>query len=104
MRSIPAAVLTYVSAWTKKLHRSGYLAGMYANLSSGAKHLSEAYASPAYARPDALWLARWDANPALTGWAAVPNTQWSNHQRGEQYRGDHDETYGGVTINIDSDH
>ena len=55
-----AAVLTYVSAWTKELHRLGYLAGMYANLSSGAKHLSEAYASTAYARPDALWIARWD--------------------------------------------
>jgi uncharacterized protein YraI len=99
-----AAVLTYVTAWTKELHRLGYLAGMYANLSSGAKHLSEAYASPAYARPDALWLARWDANPALTGWAGIPNAQWSNHQRGKQYRGDHDETYSGITINIDSDH
>ena len=75
------AVLTYVSAWTKELHRLGYLAGMYANLSSGAKHLSEAYASTAYARPDALWIARWDGSPALTGWAGIPNTQWANHQR-----------------------
>ncbi len=99
-----AAVLTYVSAWTKELHRLGYLAGIYANMSSGARHLSEAYASPAYARPDALWLARWNNDPALTGWPSIPNTQWSNHQRGKQYRGDHDETYGGVTINIDSDH
>jgi uncharacterized protein YraI len=96
-------VLTYVSAWTKELHRLGYLAGMYANLSSGARHLSEAYASTAYARLDALWIARWDGNPALTGWAGIPNTQWANHQRGKQYRGDHDETYGGVRINIDSD-
>ena len=55
-------MLTYVSAWTKELHRLGYLAGMYANLSSGAKHLSEAYVSTAYARPDALWIARWDGN------------------------------------------
>ena len=97
------AVLGYVSAWTKELHRLGYLAGMYANLSSGAKHLSEAYVSPAYARPDALWIARWDGNSTLTGWAGIPNAQWSNHQRGKQYRGDHDETYGGVKINIDSD-
>ena len=29
--------------------------------------------------------------------------QWPNHQRGKQYQGDHDETYGGVKINIDSD-
>jgi uncharacterized protein YraI len=98
------AVLTYVSAWTKELHRLGYLAGMYANMSSGAKHLSEAYASPTYARPDVLWIARWDSGPTLTGWAGIPNPQWSNHQRGKQYRGDHDETYGGVKINIDSDY
>ena len=97
------AVLSYVSAWTKELHRLGYLAGMYANLTSGAKHLSEAYISPAYARPDAIWIARWDANSTLTGWAGIPNAQWPNHQRGKQYRGDHDETYGGVKINIDSD-
>ncbi len=97
------AVLTYVSAWTKELHRLGYLAGMYANLSSGAKHLSEAYVSPAYARPDVLWIARWDGSTALTGWAGIHNAQWSNHQRGKQYRGDHDETHGGVKINIDSD-
>jgi archaellum component FlaF (FlaF/FlaG flagellin family) len=97
------AVLTYVSAWTEELHRRGYLAGMYANLSSGAKHLSEAYASTAYARPDALWIARWDASTALTGWPGIPDSRWSNHQRGKQYRGDHDETYGGVRVNIDSD-
>ena len=96
------AVLTYISAWTKELHRLGYLAGMYANLSSGAKHLSEAYVSPAYARPDALWIARWDGIATLTGWAGIPSAHWSNHQRGKQYRGDHDETYGGVKINIDS--
>jgi uncharacterized protein YraI len=97
------AVLTYVSSWTKELHRQGYLAGMYANLSSGAKHLSDAYASTAYARLDALWIARWDASSALTGWSGIPDSRWSNHQRGKQYRGDHDETYGGDKINIDSD-
>jgi Rv2525c-like, glycoside hydrolase-like domain len=96
------AVLTYVSAWTKELHRLGYLAGMYANLSSGANHLSEAYGSSAYARPDAVWIARWDGRPSLVGWAGIPNAQWANHQRGKQYRGDHDETHGGVKINIDS--
>ena len=99
-----SAVLSYVSAWTKELHRRGYLAGMYANLSSGAKHLSEAYTSTAYARPDALWIARWDSNTTLTGWAGIPDTQWANHQRAKQYRGDHNETYGGVKINIDSNH
>jgi hypothetical protein len=96
------AVLSYVSAWTKELHRLGYLAGMYANLSSGAKHLSEAYVAPAYARPDVLWMARWDSIATLTGWAGIPDPHWSNHQRGKQFRGDHDETFGGIKISIDS--
>ncbi len=50
-----------------------------------------------------MWIARWDSNSALTGWSGIPDSQWSDHQRGKQYRGDHNETYGGVTINIDSD-
>lgn len=98
-----AAVLTYVSAWTIELHRLGYLAGIYANRFSGAKHLSEAYIAPTYARPDVLWMARWDGIATLTDWAGIPNAHWSNHQRGKQFRGDHDETHGGVKINIDSD-
>ena len=47
------AVLTFVSAWTKELHRQGYLSGMYANLSLGATQLSDSYNSSTYARPDA---------------------------------------------------
>ena len=67
-----------------------------------SRHISEAYDSTAYARPDVLWIARWNNNPSLTDWAGIPDTQWANHQRGKQYIGDHDETYGGVKINIDS--
>lgn len=97
------AVLTYLSAWTKELHRQGYVSGVYANLSSGALHLSQAYTSTAYARPDALWIARYDGNSALTGWAGVPDAQWAVHQRAKQYLANRTETYGGVTINIDRD-
>jgi uncharacterized protein YraI len=97
------AVLRYLSSWTAELHRQGYLAGVYANLASGATHLSAAYTSTSYARPDALWVARWDLNPALTGWTGIGNPQWANRQRGKQYQGDHDETWGGVKINIDRD-
>jgi hypothetical protein len=34
----------------------------------------------------------------------VPSGDWSNHQRLHQYQGGHDATYGGVTLNIDSDY
>ncbi len=97
------AVLTFLSAWTLRLHQLGYVSGVYANLASGAPDLSSVYFSASYARPDALWVARYDLNPSLTGWAGIPNTQWPTHQRAKQYRGGHNETYGGVTINIDND-
>lgn len=97
------AVLTYASAWTKELHRLGYVAGVYANLSSGAPDLAGTYTSASYARPDALWTARFDGNSSLSGWAGISNSLWPAAQRAKQYRGGHNETYGGVTINIDSD-
>lgn len=96
------AVLKFVSGFVKELHASGYLAGVYANLSSGAKHLSDAYNSAAFARPDALWVARFDNNPSLFGLAGIPDANWAVHQRARQYRGDHNETIGGVTLNVDS--
>ena len=98
-----ATVLRFLSAWTKEIHRLGYLSGVYAHQNSGAPHLAAAYNSSSYARPDALWIARWDGNSSLTGWPTVPNSFWAVGQRGKQYVGDHNETHGGVTLNIDSD-
>ncbi len=34
----------------------------------------------------------------------MPTAAWSNHQRLRQYLGSHNETYGHVTINVDSDY
>ncbi|KAB1145010.1 DUF1906 domain-containing protein [Streptomyces luteolifulvus] len=97
------AVLTYVSAWTKELHRIGYVSGVYMNLNLGAKQLADVYTSTTYARPDALWIARYDGVDSLKGWAGIADSKWAVHQRAKQYRGSHDETYGGVTLNIDND-
>jgi uncharacterized protein YraI len=97
------AVLAFLSAWTSQIHRLGYVAGVYAQLYSGAADLASVYGSTSYARPDALWVARYDLDPGLTGWAGIPDKDWTQHQRAKQYRGGHDETYGGVTLNIDND-
>lgn len=97
------AVLRFVSGWTKRLHHGSYLSGVYANLSSGVIDLSRAHDSTRYARPDALWIARWDGSRALFGVDSVANRKWRNHQRAKQYRGGHTERHGGVAINIDSD-
>lgn len=101
--SCRTTVLKYLSAWTKGMHKRGYVSAVYAHLNSGAQHLSQTYSSTAYARPDALWIARWDLNDSLSNWPGIPNAQWANGQRAKQYRGDHNETHGGVTLNIDSD-
>lgn len=97
------AVRRYVSAWTQTLQDAGYLAGVYVHQNSGLADLSAVYDSPDYARPDAVWMARWDGDPSLTGWPTAPDHQWADHQRAKQYEGPHNETWGGVTINIDSD-
>lgn len=101
--SCVTAVRRYVSAWTKTLHASGFLAAVYVHQDSGLRDLSAVYSSTTYARPDAVWMARWDGNSILTGWPTAPNTQWANHQRAKQYRGGHNETWAGVTLNIDND-
>lgn len=97
------AVLTYVSAWTRELHRLGYVSGVYMNLNLGARQLADIYTSTAYARPDALWIARYDSVDSLKGWAGIADSKWAVHQRAKQFRGGHDETYGSVTLNIDTD-
>jgi uncharacterized protein YraI len=98
-----AAVLRYLSSWTKELHRRGYISAVYAHQDSGARHLAEVYNSTSYARPDAVWIARWNHSSTLTGWPLISDRYWSVGQRAKQYEGDHNETYGGVTLNIDND-
>ena len=72
------------------------------NRSSGAQELSRAYTWKSVTRPDALWVSG-GKNPSLTGWAGISGSKWAVRQRARQYRGPHRETYGGATINIDSD-
>ena len=98
-----STVLTLLSAWTKELHRLGYVSGVYENLNLGARDLAGVYNSSAYARPDALWIARYDLDPALTGWAGIADNLWAVHQRAKQYKADFTATYGGVKLAIDAD-
>lgn len=97
------AVLTFLSGWTTEVHRLGYVSGIYAQLYSGAADLTGVYGSGSRARPDAIWIARYDLNPSLSGWAGIPDSNWSQRQRAKQYQGGHNEMYGGVTLNIDND-
>ena len=98
-----SAVLTFLSAWTAELHRLGYVSGVYENLNLGARDLAGVYNSAAYARPDALWIARYDRDPALTGWAGIADQLWAVHQRAKQYQADFTVSYGGAQVTIDAD-
>jgi hypothetical protein len=93
-----ATVDTFLTAWSRQLHGRGYRSGVYSSVDSGIRGL----VADTAARPDAIWLARWDG-VATTGDPAVPDALWSGHQRVKQYSGGHTETYAGVTIDVDSD-
>jgi hypothetical protein len=96
------AVLAFLSAWTSELHAHGYASGVYSSGSSGVTDLVNQWGT-GYIEPDQIWDAEWNGQ-ANTNSSYIPSTEWANHQRLHQYQGGHNATYGGVTINIDSDY
>lgn len=96
------AVLAFLSAWTTELHAHGYTSGVYSSASSGITDLVNQYGS-GYTEPDQIWDAEWNGQQS-TNSGYIPSADWANHQRLHQYSGGHNATYGGVTINIDSDY
>ncbi|KQT92190.1 hypothetical protein ASG49_09580 [Marmoricola sp. Leaf446] len=97
------SALWFMDAWTRELHRLGYASGYYSSAASGIRLLDDArvrVGNP-IAMPDQIWIADWDGKADTTSrW--VRTTGWTDHARAKQYRGDHRETWGGVTITIDS--
>ncbi|GAA3337497.1 hypothetical protein GCM10020358_14000 [Amorphoplanes nipponensis] len=72
-------------------------------MGSGVADQVTTYDAVGYARPDYLDFARWDGVATVSD-PAIPAGYWAPHRRMKQYRGGHDETWGGVTINIDNDY
>ena len=97
-----SATLAFLEAWTKKLHALGYVSGVYSSSASGIADLGAQVGSD-YVEPDDLWIANWNGQQNTTD-PVVPGNAWTGHQRIHQYRGGHNETYGGATINIDNDY
>jgi hypothetical protein len=100
--SASSATLNFLAAWTNRLHALGYDSGVYSSSASGIADLASRLGS-SYPQPDDLWIANWNGR-ANTADPYVPANAWSEHQRIHQYRGGHDETWGGVTINIDNNY
>jgi Domain of unknown function (DUF1906) len=92
-------VQAFVAGWVSQLHALGYVAGVYGSAASTIRDLQSL--SPL---PDDVWIANWNGLASVFGDQYVSDTVWANHQRVHQYKGGHKETWGGVTINVDSDY
>jgi len=99
--SCRAAVLSYLSGWTDRLHALGYLSGMYSSGSSGVTDVCGAYNNTAYTRLDHLWIAWWNGVADTDAGQYCDDSYYANHQRLHQYAGDVTETWGGVQMRID---
>lgn len=110
------STLHFLSAWTRTLHKRGYVSGVYGSAARGINALDDARVEqPRHlAMPDQIWVAEWvDAKSYRTPPTANPPSLYSRYFRDDgwlpggrmrQYRGGHDETHGGVTINIDTNY
>jgi hypothetical protein len=97
--SCRAAVKSFINGWTDQLAVApAQVAGVYGSAcNSYLSDLATITRPPAY-----IWAANWDGNTSTSTLSCVSGTYFANHQRLKQYQGDHNETWGGVTINIDS--
>lgn len=92
----------FLKGWTDRIKELGFKSGVYG---SPTNAVGDWLSIPEASRMDAVWLARWDN--VMSVWTynspspVVPESAWGNHQRIKQWQAPHNETWGGVTFNID---
>jgi peptidoglycan hydrolase-like protein with peptidoglycan-binding domain len=98
------SALSFLSGWTRGIHALHYVSGVYSSAGSGIWALDQARVNNPglYQLPDQIWIARWDGE-ANTSTSYIRSDGWRPGGRMKQYIGGHNETWGGVTINIDRD-
>lgn len=102
--SCRTSTMAFQHGWNRRIRALDYVSGLYSSASSGIKMLDVERLRPSAYRwslPDRIWIARWDGQ-ANTSTTYISSTGWQPNNRMKQYRGGHNETWGGVTINIDS--
>lgn len=99
------SALAFLTGWTERVRAHGYVSGVYSSAGSGMKILDNAriQGRTDVILPDRIWIARWDG-VANTSTSYIAEDGWRPGGRMKQYRGGHNETWGGVTINIDSNY
>jgi peptidoglycan hydrolase-like protein with peptidoglycan-binding domain len=96
------SAMWFLSAWTHQLHALGYASGYYSSAASGIKAMDDLRVNrpSGFNLPDQVWIADWNGK-ANTSSSYIRSDGWLPYGRMKQYRGGHNETWGGVTINID---
>lgn len=96
------SALWFLGAWTNALKEASYVSGVYSSAASGIKALDDQRVTPGnpIPMPHQIWIAEWN-NERTVQSDYVRDDGWPG-RRIHQYRGGHEETYGGYTINIDS--
>jgi len=102
-RGCNAAVLSFVSGWTQRLHRLRYRSGVYSSASAAIRALDQArIETPArYNLPDQLWVGWSNGRADVEGEPYLSDEGWMPHRRIHQYVLDTYAAYGGVTLRID---
>jgi hypothetical protein len=101
--SCTQTVQQFVSAWVDALHAAGYVAGIYGSAASMIRDMVPLVTAGSSA-PDQIDIGNWNGKATVFGDPYVPDADWAHQQRIHQYRGGHNETWGGVTINVDNDY
>jgi hypothetical protein len=95
------ATIAFLKGWTDRVKELGYKSGTYGS----PKNAQEDWVTlPPASKMDAIWMARWDNVASVWTYVSFPTfpaNEWANHQRIKQWQAPHNETWGGVTFNID---
>jgi Rv2525c-like, glycoside hydrolase-like domain/FG-GAP-like repeat len=92
-------VKSFLKGWTDRLKEQGYVSGVYGSPTNAN---GDWVNIPEPSRMDVVWMARWNNVMSVWGVAPLADSVWTNHQRIHQWLGPRDETWGGVTFNIDN--
>jgi hypothetical protein len=103
--SCTASVQAFADGWTRQLNSRGFRSAMYSSLCSGILDAAASTGDSSKVPLNAIWIAAWNNTPNIYGFGspcALSDSLWNDHQRVHQYTGGHNETYGGITVNIDT--
>lgn len=94
------SVDNYIRGWMGAVRaNAAYIPSLYTGYANANRAATFAVAN----RPYQVTIPHWNNIPGVYG--GLPNlnrSYWTGHQRGHQYRGGHNESWGGLTFNVDN--